>query len=207
MLLLLDLYEAGFEVKYLKLAIHYNKILLKDFWDEENKGLFFTDQRFKTIFSSQKEVYDGAIPSGNSIVALNFIRLAKISQSQELLKKAEETFQAFYSQIDRRPSAFCQMMIAMELFTGSVKEIVIAGDIQQAKEFIDIVFSRFLPAKIVLFKPLDKKLAKEIVAVLPYLEDQVSIDNKPTVYVCENYTCQAPATNKEMLEKILEGKK
>ncbi|MBU1043961.1 MAG: thioredoxin domain-containing protein [Candidatus Omnitrophica bacterium] len=200
---MLDLYEAGFELKYLKAAIAINKVMLEDFWDKENNGLFFSSQNFNSVFPGQKEVYDGALPSGNAIAALNFIRLAKITKDSLLLEKAEDIFKVFYAQIEKMPSAFCQMMIAANMFDGGVKEIVIVGDSAESKELINTVFLRFLPNKSVVLKPPEKKLANQIVAVLPYLKDQISIENKPTVYICENFTCQAPIISKEVLQKIL----
>ena len=86
----IDLYETTFETKYLKRAIELNEILVKEFWDKQNDGFYFTSSKSEKLIARQKEVYDGAIPSGNSVALLNLIRLARYTADVSFEKKAVE---------------------------------------------------------------------------------------------------------------------
>ncbi|MGZ7095993.1 MAG: thioredoxin domain-containing protein, partial [Methanobacterium sp.] len=72
---LLDLFEASFNVKYLKSALLLVDTLLDHFWDVENGGFYFTADYAEKVLVRKKEIYDSAIPSGNSIMMLNLLRL------------------------------------------------------------------------------------------------------------------------------------
>ena len=72
-----------------------------------------------------------------------------------------------------------------------------------AKEILETIRKRFLPNKIVLFKhPGDK--GKQLVALSSFVEALTPLDNKPTVYVCEQYSCKTPITDIKKLEKALQ---
>ena len=85
---LLELYETTFEVDYLKKALALNGHLLKHFWDNKNGGFYFTADDGESLLIRQKEIYDGAIPSGNSIAMLNLLRLGRITADSSLEAKA-----------------------------------------------------------------------------------------------------------------------
>ena len=85
---LLELYETTFDVDYLKSALNLNEYLLKHFWDGKNAGFFFIADNGEDLLIRQKELYDGAIPSGNSIAMLNLLRLGRITADYDLEQKA-----------------------------------------------------------------------------------------------------------------------
>lgn len=72
---LIDLYETTFEIRYLKAALELNNHLLRHFWDKENGGFYFTADYAEKGIIRKKEIYDGAVPSGNSVAMLNLVRL------------------------------------------------------------------------------------------------------------------------------------
>ena len=76
---LLDLYEATFNVVWLEEAIRLNQDMIDIFWDEANGGLYFTGKGNENLITRSKEVYDGALPSGNSVAALNLLRLNRMT--------------------------------------------------------------------------------------------------------------------------------
>jgi uncharacterized protein len=86
---LLDLYETIFEVKYLKSALKLNEDFIHHFWDRENKGFFFTPDYGEQLIVRQKEIYDGAVPSGNSIAMLNLLRIGRITAKPEFEEMAD----------------------------------------------------------------------------------------------------------------------
>ena len=76
---LLELYEATFKPAWLEAAIHYTNDMLDLFEDTENGGLFFTGKGNEALITRSREVYDGALPSGNSVAALNLFRLHRMT--------------------------------------------------------------------------------------------------------------------------------
>lgn len=111
---LIELYEASFNIKYLKAAIKLNNEMLKYFWDEGKGGLFFTSLDSEKLLIRNKEIYDGAVPSGNSVALLNLLRLARITGDSELENKAEELNKAFSQTINEIPYAYSQFLIGVD---------------------------------------------------------------------------------------------
>ena len=92
---LIELYESTFEVRYLEEAIHLNQMMIEYFWDEERGGFYFSGRENETLISRPKELYDGATPSGNSVAALNLLRLARMTGKTDLENKTERLLGAF----------------------------------------------------------------------------------------------------------------
>jgi uncharacterized protein YyaL (SSP411 family) len=76
---LIELYEATFRVRYLEEAIHLNQKMMELFGDEERGGFYFSGRDNESLITRSKELYDGATPSGNSVAALNLLRLARMT--------------------------------------------------------------------------------------------------------------------------------
>jgi uncharacterized protein len=92
---LLDLYESGFEVKWLSEAIALSEKQNELFYDEENGGFFDTTGRDPSILVRTKEWYDGAEPSGNSIAILNLLRIAQFTNNDHLAAMARKSLSFF----------------------------------------------------------------------------------------------------------------
>ncbi|MFH1748282.1 MAG: thioredoxin domain-containing protein, partial [Planctomycetota bacterium] len=124
---LLDLYEANFEVRNLEAALGLTRAMLTHFWDESAGGLYFTAADGEDLLVRTKAVYDGAIPSGNSVAMLNLLRLGRITADAELEAKASAIGQAFSAQVSRMTSAHTQLLCALDFGVGPSFEVVIAG--------------------------------------------------------------------------------
>ncbi|MHA1298391.1 MAG: thioredoxin domain-containing protein [Candidatus Helarchaeota archaeon] len=198
---LLETYETTFEPYYLKTALKLNNSLISHFWDNTG-GFYFTPDDCEELLVRQKEIYDGAIPSGNSVSMLNLLKLGRITGNLEYEKKANQISRIFSNQIKRMPSAHTQMMIALDFALGPSYEIVIAGDSQSidTKKIINAIRHYFIPNKIVILNPINEKLP-EILKYAEYVKNQSSLNGKATVYVCSNYICKTPTTK---IDKMLE---
>ena len=203
---LLDLYEAGFKPEYLAHAKRFTQEMLELFWDTQDGGFFSTASDAERLFIRHKTAYDGAMPSGNSIAGLDLLRLARFFMDKELDKKAEAFFKAFSAEISRSPTACAQTLSALDFAFGPSKEIVIAGDGESegTQQMIKAVYQRFMPNKILVFHPADKREATKIIKLIPFLENQIPLEHKATAYVCEKYTCKLPVTDLEKLKAELE---
>ena len=154
---LIDLYETTFEIKYLKRAIELNEILMKEFWDEQNGGFYFTSSKSEELIARQKDVYDGAVPSGNSVALLNLIRLSRFTANIYFEKKASLLVKYFSGYISKSPSAFCMFMCGLDFLFSSSTEIVIVSKKKddEAIQGINLIRNIFNPNKIVILKSND----------------------------------------------------
>lgn len=201
---LLDLYETVFEVKYLKSALRLNEGFINHFWDTKNKGFFFTPDYGEQLIVRQKEIYDGAVPSGNSVAMLNLLRIGRITASPEFEEMADSINKAFSNQIAKHPSAFTQFLTALDFAIGPSREIIFAGRYDFNDPMLRAVNENYFPNKIMLFWELPfGKDSDEILEIATYLNSYQAQEGKTIVYVCENYVCNLPADSVEGLEKLL----
>ncbi len=200
---LLDLYEATFDVRYLGEAIRLNDRMLELFRDKRNGGLFFTVKDGEELLLRQKEIYDGAIPSGNSVAALNLLRLYRITGREDLGEAAREILKTFSGQVAAYPAGYTQLIQALDFRLGPAFEVVIAGkpDARDTRQMIGALQREFIPNKVVLLRPPGE--GNEITAIALFTANQTGIDNLATAYVCQDYACRAPTTNiGEMLASL-----
>jgi len=200
---LIDLYETTFEIKYLKRAIELNEILIEEFWDEYNGGFYFTSKQSEKFLIRQKDVYDGAIPSGNSYELLNLIKLARLTTNTDLENKASELVKYFSGYISRSPSAFTMFMCGLDFLYSSSSEFVIVSETADNSFIsgIDFIRNFFNPNKVLLVKNDSNSL--ELDNIFPFTADMKLKNNKTTFYVCRNYTCNNPVNNIVDLENLL----
>ncbi|MCB2154563.1 thioredoxin domain-containing protein [bacterium] len=201
---LTDLYEATFDVRYLREALDLQEILNAHFWDDQNGGYFQTADDAEGLLVRAKEVYDGATPSGNSVSAFNLLRLARMTGRSEYEERADRTMKAFSAMIERIPHAHPFMLMAVDFAAGPTREIVIAGDegAKDVQAMADIVRRAFLPRAVLLHRPEGE--AGPIGELAPFIAEQTSQSGTATAYICEDFTCRAPITSLEELQRALE---
>ncbi|MBD3227035.1 MAG: DUF255 domain-containing protein [Candidatus Lokiarchaeota archaeon] len=203
---LIELYEATFDFEYLKKAIKLNEIILEQFYDQEIGGFYFTSTKSEDLLIRQKEIYDGATPSGNSVAMLNLLRLGRITNNSKLEEIAIEISEVFSTRVKKSPTAFTQLLIGVDFGIGPIKEIVIAGDKNSTdtQEMINVVQSRFLPHKVIILNPTNQE-SPMIHDLVEFIKNQNTIDNKATAYVCTNFSCQEPVNEIKKLEAMLDS--
>jgi len=203
---LIDLYEASFNPDYLKEAKRLANDMLAFFWDESSGGFFFTADDAEKLLVRQKEIYDGAIPSGNSVAALDLIRLGRLTMEKEFETKAELLLKAFSNAISQMPNAYPQMLIALDFALGPSKEIVIAQgkDKEKSLAMLKAIYEKFIPNKVVVLSSTGEKEQEGIIELIPFIKNQAALEDKTTVYVCTNYICKFPTTSVNKMKELLE---
>jgi len=193
---LIELYEATFDASYLKTAVDLNADMVDHFWDEEGGGLFFTPDDGERLIVRRKEVYDGAIPSGNAVALLNLLRLGRLTGRAELEEKAAAISRAFSAQIGQAPSGYTHFLSAVDFGIGPSYEIVVSGPSasRETESMIEALRGRYLPTCIIILRPSDQE-SPGITSLAPYTEQQLPLEGKPTVYLCKGNTCEAPSTD------------
>lgn len=200
---LLELYESSFNSKYLEKAIEINREMIKHFWDEGNGGFFFTRKNTSYMPQRSKEIYDGAIPSANSVALSVIIRLGHITGESRYHEMANELTNYFSSKVSAFPMGYTQFLNGLSHALGPSREIVVVGDRNSRKtlEVVEKIQKAFVPNKVViLYDPVDKVLKR----LCPYLSNYpVSEDHTPVIYICEKGTCQKPIDDPRELEEVL----
>src|SRR5256886_1677516 len=201
---LLDFYEASFDVDWLKVAVELQETQDRLFFDEKNGGYFSTSGKDRSVFLRMKDDNDGAEPAASSVAALNLFRLSQIRNDQPMSERARKTIAAFATTLSHFPSVMPQLLVALDYSLSKPRQIVIAGkkDATETKALLKEVHRHFLPKTILLLaddadgqKYLGEK-NEAIRAISP-------IDGKAAAYVCENFTCKAPATDPKQLAELL----
>lgn len=201
---LVDLYQATFDPAWLAAAKTLTEQMNELFWDSASGGFFITGSDAEQLLVRQKELYDGAIPSGNSMAALALLRVGRLTQSTELEQRAQTLFGTFGQVVQPRPSAYSQLLIALDFAIGPSREIVLAGDpaAPASLEMVKTIYKTFLPNMVVAFHPEGEE-GQAIEALAPYLKFQTAQEGKTTAYVCENYACRMPVTDTGRLSELL----
>ena len=204
---LLELYEANFQVGYLRAIIELNKDLIDHYWDEDKGGFYFIADDAEEILVRQKSIYDGAVPSGNSVAMLDLLRLGRITANPDYEEKAAQIARTFSMNIKRSPSLHTQFMVAMDFWIGPSYEIVIIGNsrAKDTKEMLEALRKHFIPNKVVILKDAKSK-SPEIIRIAEFTKYQTSIDGKATAYVCADYKCKMPTTDVSKMLELLNVK-
>eukprot|EP01083_Nonionella_stella_P068336 181358_1 len=203
---LLDLYEASCNEKWLEWAMTLQTTQDNLFWDSGSGGYFSTTSVDASILLRLKEDYDGAQPSPNSVAAGNLVRLGGILKDDGMIKRAEQTIGILRERLETIPFAIPQMCVALDDFAAPQKQIVIVhqGPLNDP-EFMKIrklVHSKPRPHTVLVY--LTTEGGQDLVRQrCDAYKSMKPIDGKPTVYVCENFTCQKPASEWSEIESIL----
>ena len=201
---LIELYETEFDARWLAEAVKLAESMIAKFWDEKAGGFFFTASDAEALLARSKEAYDGATPSGNSVAALDLLRLGHLTGNTAWLDRAQRIFRAFSGQVAKAPSGHAEMLIAFDFATGPASEIVIAGSpsAEDARAMLKAVRSRFLPNAVVLLRPPGDD--PPIATIAEFVRGQKSLDGKATAYVCRDFACRKPVTDVAALGRLLD---
>ncbi len=201
---LLELYELTFNVAYLRHALGLSDDLITHFWDPEQGCLFFTPDDGEALLVRKKEIYDGAIPSGNSVSMLNLLRLGRLTGNTDLEEKGAQIAKAFSRKVELFPAAFTQLLVAVDFSVGPSNEVVIVGSprADDTNRLIRALRAGFMPNKVVLLKPIGEE-ASEISRLAPYTETYTAKEGRATAYVCSNYSCRLPTTDPAEMLRLL----
>jgi uncharacterized protein len=195
---LLDLYETDFDPRWFRAALEIQRRSDALFWDEKDGGYFFTAADDPTLIARSKDIYDGAVPSGNSMAALNLLRLYDFTLEKDFRDKADAVLKAFSEFVSSHPQASPALLMAVDYLTDDSREIVVAGGEPDRKPMVEEIHRMFLPNK-VLAATADGKSTE-----IPLTENKAPVGGKPAIYLCQSHACRKPETD---LSQALSGLK
>lgn len=189
---LCSLYDATFEVKYIKEALRLAGDMLELFWDDKYGGFFLNATDSEQLIYRPKELYDGALPSGNSVAACVLLRLAHLTADPKMIEYADKQLRFLAGQVKDYPSGHSFALIS---FLGALypsKEIVcVADEKEEISELREYLSGNFEPNTVALLKTRDNE--EELLTIAEYTRDYQTIHEKTTYYICENHNCMAPS--------------
>ncbi len=192
---LVELFQVSGDVEYLSEAKRLADVMITEFWDAECGGFFFTSNDHEQLVVRNKDLYDNATPSGNSVAADVLLKLAKLTGEDKYERFAVTVLRLTASQIRRHPQGFGRALSALEFHLEQTIEVVIVGE--KGNELERIALAGYHPdAVVVLGRGGDDH-------GLPLLVDRSAIGGEPTAYVCRDHVCQRPVTNGAELKSAI----
>ncbi len=200
---LVDLYETTFRPAYLEKALALITMARRLFEDKKNGGFFFVPPD-SDLPLRKKEIGDGAHPSGNAVMAMNFLRLGRMTGKEGLEEAAARMAASFSARVASAPRAYTAFLCALDFAFGPAREVVVTGPREDTRTqaLIEALRKLYLPNTVVLFKPIDEK-SPGIVTIAPFTESMTGVDGRPAAYVCSRGRCLNPVETPEELKTLL----
>jgi uncharacterized protein len=201
---LLNLHQATFSGRWLREAIRLADVMIEEFWDESTGMLYDTGRRHQALFVRPRSTQDGATPSGSSAAALALMKVSRLTGNERLEQIATELLKAMQAKMSRYPLGFGNWLCALDFHLSPPKEVVIVGARKEAAtaELLRVLCNTCLPNKVVAaLDPTDTAPVDDLML----LESRPMVDNRPTVYVCERYSCRTPVNDPDALRRQLRG--
>lgn len=201
---LVSLYEATFVGRYLDEAVALVEVVLDKFADSKRGGFYFTADDHEQLIVRSKDFTDNAVPSGNAMAATVLVRLGKYTGSGRYAEAADGVLRHTAELMRRYPTATGQALLALDLELGPTYELVLAGDLKDeaSRAALADLRGRFLPNKVLAFTGPSAAASPQALGEL--LQGKAMQGGAPTLYVCEGFTCQAPAQGQEEIEHTLD---
>jgi len=198
----LTLYETTFDPRWFTAARDLCRDLVRLFSDEEGGGFFRTGTDGEHLVVRPKDLYDNAVPGGNSAAAESLLRLALFTGDAGIEREGARALALVRDAMAAAPTAFGLALVALDLFVGPSREIAIVGDPDDAstRALLRTATEGFMPnAVLALARPGDEIAAAEI----PLLAGRTPVNGRPAAYVCERFICATPVTEPDALAALL----
>ncbi len=201
---LVTLYEATFEERYLDEALRLTDDVLEHFADAQQGGFFFTADDHEELVARYKDAQDSPVPSGNAMAATCLLRLAQLSGREDLRQAGEATLASQASFMQRAPTAAGQMLLALDLYLGPARELVLIADAEQLLALAGEYRRQLIP-RTVLAGRIEG--APQTSAAL----EPIFAGKKPasaataTAWLCTGFACQAPSEGGTAIEQLIQS--
>jgi uncharacterized protein YyaL (SSP411 family) len=179
---LIHLQEITADTKWLQMAKEITEFVIDNFNDTSSPFFYYTNSSQQDVIIRKKEIYDGAIPSGNSVMAYNFRRLSILFDNNEWRQRSEKMVLAVGNIVPKYPTSFgIWGCLLQEIIVGTF-EIAVVGN-QNTHLHADLL-KQYIPHKVLM-------ASKKVVTGFPLLANKPILE-QPLIYLCSNYTCHNP---------------
>ena len=202
---LLELFQAGGDPRWLRLAVQLDVDLAAHFEDPAG-GFFRTAEDGEVLIAREKPVHDGAMPSGNAVHARNLLVLAALTGDDAYRQRADRLLVALGPMLSQAPWAATDLLVALQLRHQGVAELVLVAprDRDELRPMLQAIARIHAPG-LLLVTAVAGERSRALAAELPLLRDRGALDGRPTAYLCRGGSCQLPTTEVEVLVAQIEG--
>lgn len=190
---LLQLFEVTQNTTYLTKADILTQFVIEEFYDKESKLFFFTSANQTDLITRTKDLYDNALPSGNSTMVHNLQQLGILLGKEDYKTIAYAMLTQVQSSIEKYPTSFARWATALQNHVRPTHEIAIIGNQAWAKA--TEISQQFIPNRIIM-------ATKEANDDYPLLEGK-SVGKDTLIFVCRDYACQLPVKTVEEVLQIV----
>jgi uncharacterized protein len=193
----LALWETTFDARWLERARWAADHGIELFEDKDKGGFFTTGNDAESLVVRPKDLFDNAVPSANSVFALELQRLSLLTGDRSYEDVALKGMRLVRDVAARSPLGFGTMLGAYDFYAGDAVEIVIVGD--ESRELVEAVHTNYFPSKVLIAaeRPTSADAQR-----LPLLEGRTETP-RPTAFVCRRGVCNLPVNDVEsMLRQI-----
>jgi uncharacterized protein YyaL (SSP411 family) len=204
---LLTLYETTFELRWFVAARELCDELLASFRDPGGGGFFQTATDAPALVLRPKELFDNAVPSGNSAAADVLLRMSRLTGDGRYEEAAVSALRLVRGAIAQAPTGFGHALCALDTHLARSLEVAIVGDPASASTAAlvrEVTTERYLPNHVLAVAGPDDA---EAAATVPLLADRRTLDGSATAYVCEHFACNLPVTEPAALAAQLGGER
>ncbi|MCG8401544.1 MAG: thioredoxin domain-containing protein [Firmicutes bacterium] len=201
---LYELYRSTFRPEYLARAVETVEKARRLFWDEEYGGFFFYGSDAEQLIARPREIYDGATPSGNSVMALNMLQLAAASGNSDMEDTARRLLDSFLGQVAKYPRGYTFFVTALLFSTGPVAGVTVAGagEDRSAREMLELSRKIYAPDTVFVYRPRGEE-GRSIEKIAPHVKEQHPVGGLATAYVCRDRVCLEPVTDPSALPNLI----
>ncbi len=202
---LLDLYEAGFELRYLVVALELADEMERRFSDVDRGGWFSIPHDGEQLLAREKPDHDGAEPSGTSVAILNAARIHAYTGESRWRGVAERTLQSVATVLRTRGPAMTEALVALDFFIRPTREIAIVwpeGQTTLAEPLLQVIRRTFVSNRVVVACAEGEAL-ESIAQVVPFAAGKLARNGLATAYVCRHGQCELPTTDAAEFEAQL----
>ena len=193
---LINLWEATFDTWFLHRALKLTDIMIEDFYDE-NGGFYIGSKNSERLIVRSKDYYEGAIPSGNSAAIFSLLKLGKITNNTRLIKIAHKSLKSFSKHVENSPTGFTNMLSSFLFDYKGSKELVVVLDKNKndLKKIIEKIREPYLPQLTIIVKDINDSFLVDKIS--PWISPYTMINDKPSYFICKDFTCMQPTTDLE----------
>ncbi len=200
---LIELYRSTFRTDLLEWALELQTKMDADFWDAAQGGYFLTATAETELPVRPKEIYDGALPSANSVALSNLLLLSRLTGNIRWEERAHSLTQAFAAPVARQPAVFTHFLNGLDMALGPGQEVVVAGGPQAADTLVLLraLQTAFAPHLVTHLK--SDQNATHLSLLAAYTAGLPSVGGPATAHICSGFNCKNSTTDVTMMLKQL----
>ena len=199
---LLELYDSTLDLVYLAKVVELAEQVEGLFKDQKQGGYFMTSQHVNPLIVRPKEIYDGAIPSGNSMHLDNLFRIARLTGDPKWEKAAVNLYQLFEQPIKEQPLNFMQALLVFQGGFQGASEIVIVGNHGlQVDEWLKWLQIHRQSSDLIIH--VTDQNREQWGQLANHTKSMICVDGKPSIYICQSFECKPPVFDLDALNNAL----